>query len=348
MSSRFVPASDFVGLDTLEPRLLMAADPTVAFKNGAVTVNGTAAADTIRVNKLGGSLRVQVPDAVDPTQLRTIFGTALKKVKKIVVNGHDGDDLITVSPAIRINAFLNGGNGDDNIIGGNGHDTLRGGAGDDGLFGGAGNDRIFGDAGIDALGGQKGNDHLVGGADPDSIFGHEGNDTLDARDGSSHDTVIGGTGKDTLLADLDLFKVPEGIPAVFHQCEIVVTKGKTSFGRSRGVSAIAVNVIDRTRLDATLTDLLPAVQNLIESLQQSQLPAVQRIVVRLQDFHRSLVELADTGGARIKLQDFHRLVGTMQDFHRAAETLQDFHFVVARMQDFHFILARLQDFHRQA
>ena len=55
---------------------------------------------------------------------------------------------------------------------------LDGGAGNDNLIGGAGNDLIFGGAGEDHLIGGKGNDFLIGGAYADRIVGGAGHDIL--------------------------------------------------------------------------------------------------------------------------------------------------------------------------
>ena len=57
------------------------------------------------------------------------------------LDGGSGNDTLTVSGAT--DAVLGGGNGDDTLTGGSGNDTLAGGVGDDQLTGGQGNDTYF-------------------------------------------------------------------------------------------------------------------------------------------------------------------------------------------------------------
>ncbi|NEP87386.1 MAG: calcium-binding protein [Okeania sp. SIO2C2] len=91
---------------------------------------------------------------------------------------------------------LNGGNGDDTIVGLNGADTLVGGVGDDEIIGSRGSDSLYGQDGNDVLQGRQDNDHL---------FGGDGNDVLNG--GQGRDRINGGAGDDTLTggASIDLF-----------------------------------------------------------------------------------------------------------------------------------------------
>src|SRR6185436_18917155 len=74
-------------------------------------------------------------------------------VERIAVSGGDGSDNIRVAGAIRINAWLDGGAGDDQLKGGKGNDVLLGGDGDDMLLGTQGQDILIGGAGMDSLNG---------------------------------------------------------------------------------------------------------------------------------------------------------------------------------------------------
>ena len=100
---------------------------------------------------------------------------------------------------------VDGGAGDDLVIGGLGADLLKGGTGDDGIFGHGSDDILEGGDGADQLdgdglippyllnstpGAQHGNDFLDGGAGNDQLFGAGKNDTL-----------FGGTGDDQILGD---------------------------------------------------------------------------------------------------------------------------------------------------
>ncbi len=93
---------------------------------------------------------------------------------------------------------LNGGDGDDQILGNKGVDTLNGGAGDDNISGNDGDDIINGDAGADTLHGGAGADILNGGTGNDEIYGNDGDDViiLDAN----NDIINGGAGIDVIDA----------------------------------------------------------------------------------------------------------------------------------------------------
>ncbi len=110
-------------------------------------------------------------------------------------------DLSSASPgnATAINgllssfANLNGGSGDDTLIGNEFANVLNGNDGNDTLIGGAGNDTLNGGGGNDILDGGAGNDSLIGGLSNDIyVFG--------PAVGSEADTLTeaGGGGTDTL------------------------------------------------------------------------------------------------------------------------------------------------------
>jgi Ca2+-binding RTX toxin-like protein len=67
----------------------------------------------------------------------------------IVVFGGNGNDVISVSPAIRLPAFLFGGDGNDVLIGGAGDSVLVGGNGSNVLIGGQGRNILIGGDGAD-------------------------------------------------------------------------------------------------------------------------------------------------------------------------------------------------------
>ena len=75
---------------------------------------------------------------------------------------------------------LNGGAGDDSIIGSKYSDTIIGGDGNDTIKGGDGNDVINGGTGDDSIEGGKGNDVITGGAGRNTIVHHngDGNDVI--------------------------------------------------------------------------------------------------------------------------------------------------------------------------
>ncbi len=81
------------------------------------------------------------------------------------VNGGRGNDVISIlSPppeGVRSWLYVNGGQGDDTLIGSSGKDSLDGSWGDDFIDGGAGDDVLTGDLGNDTIQGGAGRDTLT-------------------------------------------------------------------------------------------------------------------------------------------------------------------------------------------
>ncbi|MBU2982517.1 tandem-95 repeat protein [Lentibacter algarum] len=103
--------------------------------------------------------------------------------------GGDGDDV------------LDGGIDEDSLIGGNGSDTGLGGQGDDYIdlsgFLPEPDDTDFDPTNdLDYAEGGAGDDTIITGDDDDTIFGGAGNDSIDA--GIDEDSVFGGDGSDTI------------------------------------------------------------------------------------------------------------------------------------------------------
>ena len=120
--------------------------------------------------------------------------------------------------------LLQGGAGQDLVVGSAGGDDISGGNDADLILGGAGSDEIRGDteftpthsflihgvtfppeqplaAGADVIYGNAGSDLVFGEGANDLLYGGEGGDTLTGGDGS--DELYGGTGNDILIADSD-------------------------------------------------------------------------------------------------------------------------------------------------
>jgi Ca2+-binding RTX toxin-like protein len=137
---------------------------TVGGKTGdgaadTVTVNGTNGDDNIKVVNSGGSIVVNGL-AAQVTIAHAEAGDSL------VINGLGGNDTIDAS-AIKAGQLasltINGGNGNDTIIGSSGDDLINGGAGNDATQMGAGNDTFVwnpGD-GSDTVEGQAGIDTML-------------------------------------------------------------------------------------------------------------------------------------------------------------------------------------------
>jgi len=100
-----------------------------------------------------------------------------------------GDDTVTVDASVSVPVYLDGGEGDD---------TLIGGSADDHLTGGPGNDTLTGGAGDDVVGGGAGNDTFDGGTGNDELDGEAGDDTFQVRAGWGDDLIDDHDGDDTV------------------------------------------------------------------------------------------------------------------------------------------------------
>ena len=184
-----------------------AAKLTIDSTIGQVTVNSGAGDDTVTVGDLDTVCRAS-----------------------LVIQGDDGNDLLSAlnAKAGVIRLLIEGGSGNDTLIGSLGGDTLDGGAGSDRLKGGNGNDVLQGGTSADSINGENGDDTLLGGdsndslagdgadtlngdAGNDSLAGGIGNDVLNggassdtARGGDGDDTINGGDGNDSLLGESGL------------------------------------------------------------------------------------------------------------------------------------------------
>lgn len=149
-------------------------------------------------NQLLGSLGFQLT-ADSNTDLETL-----------TIAGLDGDDSIEVvdqGAKYHRDIILDGGEGNDTLIGGAGRDVLRGQTGndslvgnanDDELHGGSDNDTLVGNDGTDRLYGDDGDDSMNSGAGHDYQVGGVGNDVIDAGNGLTGDVIYGGNGTDTI------------------------------------------------------------------------------------------------------------------------------------------------------
>ncbi|HEV2292505.1 MAG TPA: calcium-binding protein [Tepidisphaeraceae bacterium] len=168
--------------ETLEPRRLFAATIT---DDGLLRINGTTENDRIEIalrhtGTLSSPQRYFV--FINDVQVKTF---SFESVKRVRINALEGDDHV----ATNVVAFchVEGGAGNDTLVGGNAWETLNGGDGNDLLFGGGGNDLIAGGAGHDKLRGDGGG----------ALLQHDGNDTLEG--GPGNDILSGGGGADQYL-----------------------------------------------------------------------------------------------------------------------------------------------------
>jgi serralysin len=137
------------------------------------------------------------------------------------------------------NDTLNGGNGNDAILGLAGNDTLNGGNGNDVLDGGGGNDKLTGGNGTDMLFGSVGNDDLDGGNGKDTVNGGAGDDVLTGGNGPDlfvfnagfagfgDDVITDFSNNDHIQFDDELFQSPEEVLMASQQVgdDTIITAG---------------------------------------------------------------------------------------------------------------------------
>ncbi|WP_372095403.1 calcium-binding protein [Tistrella mobilis] len=105
-----------------------------------------------------------------------------------VFDGTDGSDILIAGQASDgLGRIIDGGAGDDRLVGSSDADELRG---------GDGTDLIMGFAGNDILRGGSGNDMIDGGTGNNVLYGDEGDDVFYVRMGTSN--IDGGQGNDTI------------------------------------------------------------------------------------------------------------------------------------------------------
>jgi Ca2+-binding RTX toxin-like protein len=124
----------------------------------AVIVNGTA--DDDKINVSGSGTHVDVTGLAARIHITSAEGAN----DSLQVNGLDGNDTIDASHlhAGVISLAIDGGNGNDLLIGSQGNDLIEGGRGNDVMFGGAGDDVFTWDPGdgSDTIEGQGGHDTM--------------------------------------------------------------------------------------------------------------------------------------------------------------------------------------------
>lgn len=151
---------------------------------GNDVLNGGAGSDIL--SETGASF------VLTNTRLTGLGTDTLLGLEVASLMGGAGNDVLDARAFTLGGVTLDGGAGNDSLMGSPQADLLLGGDGDDILNGGLGNDRLFGGAGNDGLSGYRGGDFLSGGDGKDTLFGHDGSDAI--YGGAGDDFLIGGGG----------------------------------------------------------------------------------------------------------------------------------------------------------
>jgi hypothetical protein len=126
---------------------------------------------------------------------------------------------VVVCSGLAVAKTVNGGGGNDQLLGTGGKDTISGGGGDDDLFGKGAGDRLVGDSGNDEVHGNGGPDRVYGGTGSDDLYGNKGNDFHNAFDEQPNDTVRCGPGNRD-VAIIDIITESERTDGLFG-CELI-------------------------------------------------------------------------------------------------------------------------------
>jgi len=132
-------------------------------RNAQATI--TRGPDGTTVSATDGDDDVYMTENADGSVTVTINGEkhefTAEEARTLIIDAGDGNDLVRINGSIGVT--VNGGDGNDMLLGGDGNDTLNGGIGNDVLDGGDGNDQMTGGDGYDYLRGGHGNDTMHGG-----------------------------------------------------------------------------------------------------------------------------------------------------------------------------------------
>ena len=161
---------------------------------GPLTVRGTPASNVIN-GDVGANSGSDLVGELDSLELTMDDRETLEFAAKtsLHINGEAGHDTINMNnvprPTDLAAVILDGGSGNDMLIGDAGDTQIHGGRGDDLIRGEDGNDMLVADEGADALLGGAGDDVLDAGIGPASLNGGSGDDTATFAGDQTPNTV---------------------------------------------------------------------------------------------------------------------------------------------------------------
>jgi Ca2+-binding RTX toxin-like protein len=131
---------------------------TVVVVDGVLTITGSDQANTVTVSQVGSQIVVTASFLPGGT---ASFPAA--EITSIDVSVSDGNDTVVLAPSVSKPAQVDGGDGNDTLVGGSAAAILLGGAGNDTITGGAGRNVIIGGLGADTIVAGGGDDLLMSG-----------------------------------------------------------------------------------------------------------------------------------------------------------------------------------------
>jgi Ca2+-binding RTX toxin-like protein len=154
-----------------------------------LTITGSNAADDIAISVGAANPNVLLVDfGNDGTVDQQVDRSAFDSLNVQLGNGND--HFTATGVTVPRSSTIDGGNGDDSIVG-TGSDDL--------VFGGNGNDTINSAGGNDTVDAGAGNDFVIGGVGHDTATLDDGDDVFRWDPGEGSDDVDGGIGNDVLL-----------------------------------------------------------------------------------------------------------------------------------------------------
>jgi hypothetical protein len=185
-----------------------AAPASVAVENGTLKVDAGNGADDIALRLAPGAPQTLQVDADG-----TVFSIPRETVARIKVDGGNGNDVVRFDEA-------------NGVVNATTPTVIDGGRGDDTLLGGSGAETLIGDRGDDVVDGNRGADTgILGSGDDEFVW--------DNGDGS--DVVEGGRGQDTMT-----FNGALGA----EQFDVSASGGRVRFFRTQGTITMDLNGVE--------------------------------------------------------------------------------------------------------
>ncbi|HEX4625560.1 MAG TPA: calcium-binding protein [Solirubrobacteraceae bacterium] len=223
------------GLALIAPAAPASAETTASVSNGTLDIVGDNASDNIVVGPVGGSnlfLDFDADGVVDQIVPLPMFDN-------IAVATGGGDDQVTFSQAggpftTTHPATVDGGEGNDALIGSDGNETFSGGAGDDFIDANRGNDVVSGGPGDDGFQWDPGDGS-------DTIDGDDGNDTLqfNASNAAENITVTPNGSRATLHRDVAAITMDLG---TLERLNVPLLGGNDVFTASEGLGSLVLGI----------------------------------------------------------------------------------------------------------